>query len=90
MAMPEYVSPILAADGSAALLVVAVRFSLNALARLVISALAIMWSNKQERLQTCITVLHILSGKQDDLWRASRGRRGARAAPKCGRSSRLR
>lgn len=65
MSLPEYVTPVLAAGGPVALLLVALRFGPDALVRLLAGTVAVLTRDK-ERGERCLKVLRILRNRDDD------------------------
>ena len=62
MALPEYVAPVLTAGGPVALVLVVLRFGLDALLRLVAGLVAVLTSD-EKRGQRCLDVLRVLRGR---------------------------
>ena len=82
MALPEYITPVIAAGGPVALMVIVLRFGPDAVVRLLAGAVAVL-TGDEKRGERCLAVLRILrnkddddppSSKHDDVPRSGRGR----------------
>jgi hypothetical protein len=65
MALPEYITPILAAGGPVALVVILLRFGPDAVVRLVAGVAAVL-TGDEKRGERCLRVLQLLHGKDDE------------------------
>jgi hypothetical protein len=65
LSLPEYVAPVLAAGGPAALVFILLRFGPDAFLRLLAGTVAVLTHDK-ERGERCLKVLRILRNRDDD------------------------
>jgi hypothetical protein len=65
IALPEYVTPVLAAGGPVALLFVALRFGPDAVVRFLAGTVAVL-TKDEKRGERCLKVLRILRNRDDD------------------------
>jgi len=65
MALPEFVTPVLAAGGPVALVFIVLRFGPDAVVRLVAGTVA-AFTGDRERGERCLKVLRILRNKDED------------------------
>jgi hypothetical protein len=65
LTLPDLVEPVLTAGGPLALAVILLRFAPDAVVRLLAGTVAVL-TGDPERRKTCLTVLRILRGRDDD------------------------